>query len=316
MWSQWTGWSAARTFGVKVMAVLLFVIKDNMQGALAATVYFNSYGQCNAQRDYSLSDEVYTARATGAPEIHETLICDMTFRAPPDNGICLTFKEFDVRDSLVSLHIYHKQTASGVEWKRLTTDSLVPEQRQMCTPERFVTLRLQKRRLNNNKGYSFEIQIEKSNTLKGEDVILASSIGLFVGIIVGVVALIIFIAVVVLCCCCKPCKSQQLGGTFGSRKEGVTPASDGAVLVQPPVLPTAPPALELEDETSLLGRPQQQHQGPPAAGAPLYPALPQHNYPAEPYPGTEQQGWPVPEQPPPYDPPPYEQHANAYPTKP
>ena len=48
------------------------------------------------------------------------------------------------------------------------------------------------------------------SNLKGEDVILASSIGLFVGIIAGVVALIVLFAVIVLCCCCKPFKSQQL----------------------------------------------------------------------------------------------------------
>ena len=32
----------------------------------------------------------------------------------------------------------------------------------MCTPERYVTLKLQKRKLNLNRDYEFEILIEKS----------------------------------------------------------------------------------------------------------------------------------------------------------
>ena len=46
-------------------------------------VFFNSYGDCN-QEDFPLSDDVYSLRATGAQEMHETLICELTFRAPLD----------------------------------------------------------------------------------------------------------------------------------------------------------------------------------------------------------------------------------------
>lgn len=57
---------------------------------------------------------------------------------------------------------------------------------------------------------------------------MASSIGLFVGIIAGVVALIVILSVIVLCCCCKPFKSQQLGYKTGTQQ--------GAA--QQPALPT------------------------------------------------------------------------------
>ena len=44
--------------------------------------------------------------------------------------------------------------------KKLTCENYNPP--QMCTPERYVTLKLQKRKLNLNRDYEFEIWIEKS----------------------------------------------------------------------------------------------------------------------------------------------------------
>ena len=83
--------------------------------------------------------------------------------------------------------------------------------------------------------YSLVITLRYDTTgsnLKGEDVILASSIGLFVGIIAGVVALIVILAVIVLCCCCKPFKSQQLPVGCG-KAEATRRAAQ-----QQPALPT------------------------------------------------------------------------------
>lgn len=61
--------------------------------------------------------------------------------------------------------------------------------------------------------------------------ILASSIGLFVGIIVGVVVLIVTLAIIVLCCCCKPCKTQRPPGY--AHTQVVTNASTHNHHVQP-----------------------------------------------------------------------------------
>ncbi|KAL8610519.1 hypothetical protein ACOMHN_060439 [Nucella lapillus] len=268
---------------VTLLAVVLCVMR-NVQGAVANTVYFNSYGQClRAQegRAFSLQEGAYTVLATGAMEIHETLICHMTFKAPPDVGVCLTFEEFKVDDCKVSLDVYQGPSTSQRRWKKLTCDDENPP--QMCTPERFVTLGLVKRKLNLNRGYAFRITVEKRSNFKGEDVILASSIGLFVGIIAGVVGVIVIIAAVVLCCCCRPGAARQL--TQGKGRHGET---HSAALQQ--VEPTAPPPPELEDEHTPL------QTGPEGA---LYPALPLHLTPA-PYTPTDQ--------PPPYAPPPYDVH--------
>ncbi|XP_076448696.1 uncharacterized protein LOC143285317 [Babylonia areolata] len=103
---------------VTVLAVMLCLL-ENLQGALAGTVYFNSYGHCIKGRQgqyFSLQDESYTLLATGAMEIHETLICMVTFQAPPDAGVCLTFRDYLVEDCGVSLDLYQGPTASGKRW--------------------------------------------------------------------------------------------------------------------------------------------------------------------------------------------------------
>ncbi|KAK7503615.1 hypothetical protein BaRGS_00005154 [Batillaria attramentaria] len=278
-----------------LLLTLLVAIMRHFPHAEATTVYFNSYGHC-IQDYFPLDDEPYRVKAVGAAAIHESLICHLTFKAPPSTGVCLTFNSFHITDCGVSLSIYHDSSASGRQWRKLSCEDNIPH--QMCTPERYVTLKLAKRKLNSNKNYQFDISVEKSSNLTGEDVILASSIGLFVGIIAGVVALIAVTSVIVLCCCCKPCKSRappQGYAAPGGGGHGHPPA----IHLHPPssthsypAEPSAPPVTEVSDEYTPL------QQGP------LYPALPQpypdsHVIPADP--------------PPPYAPPPYEQH--AYPTK-
>ena len=97
-------------------------------------VFFNSYGDCN-QEDFPLSDDVYSLRATGAQEMHETLICELTFRAPLDTGICLTFKNFRIDDCGVSLRIYQEPTAAGKQWVSFKrTRTYTPTQTHSQTP--------------------------------------------------------------------------------------------------------------------------------------------------------------------------------------
>ncbi|KAK7102982.1 uncharacterized protein [Littorina saxatilis] len=284
------GGSWRRKLDWTILTCVLFLMED-LQGAFAKTVFFNSYGHCTKEY-FPLDDDVYTARAIGDVSMHETLQCELTFRAPLDTGICVSLREVSIEDCGVTLAVYQQSSASGTQWKKFTCDNYGPV--EMCTPERYVTIKLEKRKLNKNNGYNFEITVQKSSNLSGEDVILASSIGLFVGIIAGVVALIVVLAAIVLYCCCKPCKSAQLTHRGGKGKADTNSAT------QPPAVPSAPPAAEVglhEDEHT----PLQYGAGAP----PLYPQLP-----PQPYPG----GYGVPdEQPPPYAPPPYEEH--AFPTK-
>ena len=59
---------------------------------------------------------MYRLQATGAANLHETLICEMTFKAPPGSGVCLTFSSFEIDDCRVSLAIYQEPTAAGKQW--------------------------------------------------------------------------------------------------------------------------------------------------------------------------------------------------------
>ena len=54
----------------------------------------------------------------------------------------------------------HLLTYFALSQKKLTCENYNPP--QLCTPERYVTLRLQKRKLNLNRDYQFEIIVEKS----------------------------------------------------------------------------------------------------------------------------------------------------------
>ncbi|PVD24619.1 hypothetical protein C0Q70_15103 [Pomacea canaliculata] len=259
-----------------------------LQGTRATSVYFSNYAHCGQKEPFSLQEDMFTVEvfsATGS--IHETLFCNLTFRSPPDTGVCLTFNRLHIVDCGVTLHIYHRSSSSDKEWRKLSCDDEKPS--TMCTSDRYVTLRLAKKKLNDNKNYDINILVEKASNLSGQ-VILASSIGLFVGIIVGVVVLIVTLAIIVLCCCCKPCKTQRPPGY--AHTQVVTNASTHNHHVQP----SAPPASEVANDEHT-----------PLQSGSLYPSLPQ------PYPSV----YGIPEAPPPYAPPPYEHHLQTdnYPTK-
>ena len=78
-------------------------------------MYYNRYGDC-LKADYSLDDSVFEVYATSSIEMHETLVCTMTFRAPVGYGTCLRFRTFDINDCGVSLLLYQSTNDHNESW--------------------------------------------------------------------------------------------------------------------------------------------------------------------------------------------------------
>ncbi|XP_046372642.1 uncharacterized protein LOC124146412 [Haliotis rufescens] len=222
-------------------------------GAQAVTVYMNEYAHC-IKKDFTLDGEKYTVNAKGGNFRHETLVCDLTFRARSAHAICITFDEFHINDCTVKLKIFDKNTSSGRSWRTLTCEDDSPK--QMCTGARYVTVQLTKEKLNKNKNYNFQLHIQESDSsFTGEDVFFAS-IGIFVAIIVGVIVLIIIIAVAIICCCCKKKKRER-----GPQYQATSTAPP------PQVQPSAPPAPTVQTDYF--------------ANQNMYPAIPPQYHPSE-----------------------------------
>lgn len=183
-----------------LVILLLWLHHVCLREVTTDTVYFDKYGHCERTDPFDLADEDYTLKPVGGGFAHETMICTIRFKAPSKFGVCLTFEEFDIKDCNVKLKIYRTSTASGTPWRVLDCYDSKPS--QMCTSERHVTVQVAKDKLNSNQGYTFEIEVEKSNSVSEEGVLIAS-IGVFVGIIVGVVVLIAILSFTILYCCFK-----------------------------------------------------------------------------------------------------------------
>ncbi|XP_046568475.1 uncharacterized protein LOC124276858 isoform X2 [Haliotis rubra] len=230
-----------------------FICVNLLIGAQAVTVYMNEYAHC-ITKDFNLDGEKYTVNAKGGNFRHETLICDLTFRARSGHGICITFDQFHINDCTVKLKIFDKNTSSGRSWRTLSCGDDSPK--QMCTGARYVTVDLTKEKLNKNKNYNFQIHIQESDSsFTGEDVFFAS-IGIFVAIIVGVIVLIIIIAVAIICCCCKR-KKRKRGPQYQATSTSPPPQ----------VQPSAPPAPPVQTDYFA-------NQG-------MYPPIPPQYHPSE-----------------------------------
>ena len=78
-------------------------------------MYLDKYGHCIAD-DFVIDGDVYLVLPKGGGLQHETLHCDVTFKARADNGICLTFSNMYIKDCGVKLKIFAKSSASGFAW--------------------------------------------------------------------------------------------------------------------------------------------------------------------------------------------------------
>ncbi|XP_041347540.1 uncharacterized protein LOC121367436 isoform X2 [Gigantopelta aegis] len=214
------------------------------------TVYLDKYGHCIAD-DFVIDGDVYLVLPKGGGLQHETLHCDVTFKARADNGICLTFNNMYIKDCGVKLKIFAKSSASGFAWRTFGCDETFPK--QICSGSRYVTIKLQKEKLNSNKNYDFEIRVEESESFTGESVFFVS-VGIFVAIIVGVIVLIIILAVLIICCCCKN-RQRTTGHVYQATSSAPSH-----------VEPSAPPP------------PLYEEQGQTTPG--LYPPLPHNIHPA------------------------------------
>ncbi|KAH9512482.1 hypothetical protein Btru_038558 [Bulinus truncatus] len=194
-------------------------------------IYFNNYGHCQNLEPLDLSDEEYVLEHLGGSFHHETLVCNVTFRAPSKYGVCLKFEELEITDCLVRLNVYRMTSPREQLWRTFDCNNLDSKPNQMCTSERTVKVQVLKSALNYNKGYRFKIEVEKSDNVSDESVLIAS-IGVFVGIILGVVVLIALLGFSVIYCCCK---------RKHSRKKGHSPQAEEQNLVQPSAPPLEAP---------------------------------------------------------------------------
>uniref|UniRef100_A0A0B7AQF6 CUB domain-containing protein n=1 Tax=Arion vulgaris TaxID=1028688 RepID=A0A0B7AQF6_9EUPU len=198
-------------------------------------IFFSRYGDCDRRQPFLLADEDYTLKPVGGTFVHENLICTITFKAPTEYGICLTFDHFKITDCSVRIKVYSSSTSSGMTWRVLDCSDTKPN--QMCTSSRYVTVQLVKDNMNSNKGYNFKIDVEKSNSITEKGVLFAS-IGVFVGVILGVVALTAILAISILYCCCKHRKNTKKK----TAQTIATASHENRNLVQP----SAPP-IDIED---------------------------------------------------------------------
>ncbi|GFS02147.1 hypothetical protein ElyMa_006438500 [Elysia marginata] len=227
------------------------------------TVYFDKYGHCQRLwKPFDLDDDEYTLKSTGGDDAHESMNCAMSFRAPADYVICLTFEEFEISRCDVSFKIYDSKSAEE-PWRTLTCSDSNPS--QMCVSSNYVIIKVSKDRLTQNQGYEFEIKVDKSDGVSGDQVLFAS-IGIFVGIVLGVVVLIAILAGVVLYCCyLQNRRDGKSGEARGSdRTGGQRPENQGqAETLIEPSAPPADDAYRLNDDARVLSHNQQVTQDPP-----------------------------------------------------
>ncbi|ESO99739.1 hypothetical protein LOTGIDRAFT_238736 [Lottia gigantea] len=198
----------------------------------AESVYMDKWAHCQGD-DINIDGDIYTIFATGGGFNHETLHCDITFKARRDKGLCLTFKKFSIEDCRVVLKIYERSTSSGSNRNMFKCHDSMPS--RICTTERYFTVKLEKTALNNNKNYDFQIDVQESDSITEEGVFFMS-IGLIAGIICAVIILIALMAALVICCCCKKKKSGKNSSAYKAAETTPPPPY--------PVRPSAPPLVD------------------------------------------------------------------------
>ncbi|KAK3792954.1 hypothetical protein RRG08_060649 [Elysia crispata] len=237
----------------KVICVVLTLLWLKLPTASCETVYFDKYGHCQRSwKPFDLDDDVYTLKSTGGNDAYNSMKCSMTFRAPPDYGVCLTFEDFDIKRCDVTVEIYNSKSDTETAWRTLSCFENVPS--PMCTSSRYVTVKVSKARFAHYDGYEFEIEVEKSNSVSGDRVLFAS-IGIFVGIVLGVVAFIAILAGVVLYCCYLQTRRQANPAQARGSEKGAGQSSEDRCQQETLIEPSAPPVDEVyrpNQETGVL----------------------------------------------------------------
>uniref|UniRef100_A0A0B6XZA4 CUB domain-containing protein n=1 Tax=Arion vulgaris TaxID=1028688 RepID=A0A0B6XZA4_9EUPU len=194
------------------LIILVWVQSLLVYAVTSDDVYFDSFGHCQRTQPFDLTNDEYILRHVGGEFVHETLICDITFKSPATHGVCLVFEEFQIQDCSMRIQIYAASSSTGSPWRILGCTDSKPG--HLCTTNRYITVRVIKDALNYNKGYAFEIHARKSNNITERGVLFVS-IGVFVVVIFGAVLLTAILAIfIIYCCCCKrrtgsPTKSEE-----------------------------------------------------------------------------------------------------------
>ncbi|KAI8782153.1 hypothetical protein BgiBS90_017549 [Biomphalaria glabrata] len=226
----------AASFHRSYIFLLLWLQQYYVNPVLAnKEVYFNSYGDCSKMEPFDLDDEEYTLKHIGGTFAHETLVCNISFKAPTKFGVCLKFEKLEIEDCKVRINIYRLTKPKENLWRTFDCrlDSMPTH---MCTSERAVKIQVKKSDLNSNRGYRFEIEVEKSDNVSDESVLIAS-IGVFISIILGVVVFIALLGLTIVYCCCK---------RRNRRQKRARPLAEQQTLV-----PTAPPLESLSSPPQL-----------------------------------------------------------------
>ncbi|XP_069118150.1 uncharacterized protein [Argopecten irradians] len=236
----------------------------------ASTYYFDKYGHCAATDPILIDDEQHTILAKGG-EAYSTLQCDLSFKASRNDQLCLHFMTYNIENCDVELFVYDKDSSSGSFMNKFTCES---EAHSVCSSGRYMTLLLKKRRLS-SKLYNFELVVrEKSESdvfMDGLDAFVLS-IGLIIGIIIGVVCLIAVLAIIIVCCCCKRKASQ--GRVYRKAPKAASECESFQTNVNP-VQPSAPPLPESNPPPPVMSLPHDLHQG---YAQPLFPLEPPPAY--------------------------------------
>ncbi|XP_052067739.1 uncharacterized protein LOC127707035 [Mytilus californianus] len=201
-------------------------------------LYMDTYGHCNMDGYYPISDETVTLSGRGGGQAYKTMICVIKFRAERDEQICIIFDKLSINERGTNLLIFDGQLSSGEPKYNLGQRSSASS---LCSTGRYLTVKLEKENYRSTS-YQFKLRIlEESQTdglingLNG----FVMSVGVIIAIIICVVVLITVFAVVIVCCCCKTGGITQSKGIKMNRQSG---PQQGCSNQRP--APSAPPLQE------------------------------------------------------------------------
>ncbi|XP_071181377.1 uncharacterized protein [Mytilus edulis] len=182
-------------------------------------LYMDTYGHCNMDGYYPISDETVTLSGRGGGQAYKTMICVIKFRAERDEQICIIFDEMSIKERGTHLSIFDGQLSSGKPKYNFGQRSSASS---LCSTGRYLTVKLEKENYKSTN-FQFKLRIlEESQTdglingLNG----FVMSVGVIIAIIICVVVLITVFAVVIVCCCCKTGGINQSKGIKMNRQSG------------------------------------------------------------------------------------------------
>ncbi|XP_048741483.2 uncharacterized protein LOC125655291 isoform X2 [Ostrea edulis] len=213
-------------------------MNDQKYNALIYNVYMDSYGTCQQSAFFEVQDEEYAVYSKGSGQAYQIMRCSLRFKTYPDQQLCVKFNSFKIDDCNVYLKVY--QEHEPVDLARQPSDDCLYREyscesspQTVCSTDRYMTVQLYKERIGAER-YDFSLQVVPK-TMQNE---IIMSLGVMVGVIVGVVVVIAILAILLLYCCCK--KHRHHGRVFRKKKSKPRSGAQGRLLESGPE-PSAPP---------------------------------------------------------------------------